>query len=287
MGATTDRGVGPARLVINADDLGFTPGVNRGIFECAAAGTVTSASVMVNTPGFDDAMQGRASVKLGLGLHLNLIDGAPLSGARSLVNPATGDCWPFARFLARATAGAIAAADVRAEVTAQLRRLKAAGVTSTHLDSHRHTHVHPAIWPAVLEAARAEGVGVVRLPREPLSSHAMRAGATISKVLLGVAMAGGATRAAAARAGLRTADHFAGISLQGSGTFEDDILALLAALEPGVTELAVHPGYVDDELRARDGYLAERESEVRALTGARVRAALAAFGPRLTDFGTS
>ena len=260
--------------MINADDLGFTPGVNRGIFECATAGAVTSASVMVNTPGFDDAMRGRRSVNLELGLHLNLIDGEPLSNAPSLVNPGTGGHWPFATFLARATAGAIRPADVHAEATAQLRRLKAAGVTPTHIDSHRHTHVHPAIWPFVLEAARAEGVGVVRIPREPLATNAWRARATVSKLLLGVAMAGGASRAAAQRLGFRTVDHFAGISLQGSGSFGDDVLALLATLQPGLTELAVHPGYADDALRARDGYLTEREAEVRVLTSGAVRDAL-------------
>ena len=281
MAATTDRA---RRLVVNADDLGFTPGVNRGIFECAAAGTVTSASVMVNTPGFDDAMAGRGSVPLGLGLHLNLIDGAPLSKAPSLTDPVTGAHWPFGQFLARATARAIRPADVHAEVTAQLRRLKAAGVTPTHVDSHRHAHVHPAIWPAVIDAARAEGVAVIRIPREPLATNVARARSTLRKLLLGVAMAGGASHAAAARAGFHSADHFTGISPQGSRSFEADVLALLAALGPGLTEFMVHPGYVDEALRARDGYLSEREMEVRVLTSEVVRAAMRSTTVRLVSF---
>ena len=239
---------------------------------------------MVNTPGFDDAMAGRGSVRLGLGLHLNLIDGAPLSKAPSLTDPATGAHWPFAHFLARATARAIQPADVHGEVTAQLQRLKAAGVSPTHIDSHRHTHVHPAIWPAVIEAARAAGVGVIRIPRESLGTHVARARPTLSKLLLGVAMAGGASHAAARRAGFRTADHFTGISPQGSRSFEADVLALLAALGPGLTEFMVHPGYVDEALRARDGYLAEREVEVRALTSDVVRAAVRAGTVRLVSF---
>jgi predicted glycoside hydrolase/deacetylase ChbG (UPF0249 family) len=269
--------------VVNADDLGFTAGVNRGIFECAAAGTVTSASVMVNTPGFDDAMHGRASVALGLGLHLNLIDGRPLTTAPSLTNPDTGDFWPFASFLARATTGALVRAELLAETTAQLKRLKAAGVSVTHIDSHRHTHVHPAVWPAVVEAARAEGIGVIRIPREPLAHNAGRTRATLSKVLLGVAMTGGASYAAAKRAGLRTADHFRGISSQGAA----DVAAVLASLGPGLTELMVHPGHVDDALRARDGYLAEREAEVEALTSDALRDAMRASDVPLTTFASA
>lgn len=280
MAATTSA----RRLVINADDLGFTRGVNRGIFECAAAGTVTSASVMVNTPGFDDAMQGRASVNLGLGLHLNLIDGRPLTVAPSLTNPETGDFWPFASFLARATTGALVRAELLAEATAQFRRLKAAGVSITHVDSHRHTHVHPAVWPAVVEAAKAEGVRVIRIPREPLANNAGRARATLSKVLLGVAMTGGGSYAAAKRAGLRTADHFRGISSQGATDVAADVHAVLATLGPGLTELMVHPGCVDEALRARDGYLAEREAEVEALTSDAVRTALHAASVNLATF---
>ena len=264
------------RLVINADDLGFTPAVNRGIFECAEAGSITSASVMVNTPGFDDAMKGRVSLNMGLGLHLNLIDGPPLSKAPSLTNPATGEHWSFAQFLARATARIIRPEDVLAEVTAQFRRLKSAGVMPTHVDSHRHTHVHPVVWPAVLAAAAAEGVGMVRVPREPYELNAKRPRATIAKLLLGVAMHGGASRASARLAGLRTADHFAGISLQASATFAADVVAIIESLQPGLTELVVHPGEVDEALRARDSVVEDRIVEVQALTSNRVRQALEA-----------
>ncbi|MBI2796813.1 MAG: ChbG/HpnK family deacetylase [Gemmatimonadetes bacterium] len=274
-----------ATLVVNADDLGFTPGVNRGILECAAAGTVTSASVMVNTPGFDDAMVGVRGVKLGLGLHLNLIDGDPLTGASSLRDPTTGGFWRFREFLARASTGRVRAGDIEAEAAAQLARLRAAtGLAPTHIDSHRHTHVHPVAWPALLAAARYAGVRVVRVPREPLATNAGRARATLSKVLLGVAMTGGASPRSAAKAGFRCADHFVGISPQGSASFEDDVIAMLAGLKPGVTEFMVHPGYVDDALKARDGYQLEREVEVRALTGARVREAMLALGTRLVSF---
>ena len=97
----------PVRLVINADDLGFAPGVNRGIFEAHAAGTVSSASMIVTAPAFAEAAEHarRDAPRLGVGLHLNLVTGAPLSSVPSLVDPATGqfsvaggrlnDAWHF------------------------------------------------------------------------------------------------------------------------------------------------------------------------------------------------
>ena len=93
-------------LVINADDLGFAPGVNRGIFDAHAAGTVTSASMMVTTPAFAEAAERvqRDAKQLGVGLHLNLIVGAPLSNAPSLVDSATGRFHPLDALVRRALA---------------------------------------------------------------------------------------------------------------------------------------------------------------------------------------
>src|SRR5438067_10426812 len=67
------------RLVINADDFGLSAGVNRGILEAHAAGTVSSTSLLVNAPGFADAVRGaRSAPGLGVGLHLNLTAGSPV-----------------------------------------------------------------------------------------------------------------------------------------------------------------------------------------------------------------
>src|SRR4051812_16548020 len=70
-------------VVINADDLGFAPGVNRGIIECHLTGTLPSASMMVNTPAFDEAVTlvREQAPALGVGLHFNLLTGRPLSVA--------------------------------------------------------------------------------------------------------------------------------------------------------------------------------------------------------------
>src|SRR5215217_374049 len=142
-------------LVINADDLGYAPGVNRGIFDAHAAGTVSSASMMVTTPAFAEAAEhvNRDAPRLGVGLHLNLVVGAPLSNVPSLVDPETGRFHPLDAFVRHSLAGQIEPAEVRRECEAQLEALVRAGITPTHIDSHRHVHAMPGVLPVVAAVA--------------------------------------------------------------------------------------------------------------------------------------
>src|SRR5580704_17043945 len=84
------------RLIVNADDFGFTPAVTAGILEAHAAGSVSSTSMMVRCPGWDDGVRhARATTTLGVGLHLNLLVGAPLARVPSLTDPRTGRFLPL------------------------------------------------------------------------------------------------------------------------------------------------------------------------------------------------
>ncbi|PYO28094.1 MAG: hypothetical protein DMD73_06885 [Gemmatimonadetes bacterium] len=104
---TTGGGATPSarRLVVNADDFGLSPGVNDGILEAHAAGVVSSVSVLVNAPGWEDAVAALrgGGAALGAGLHLNLTAGESLCSGRSLVHPRTGRFhghahrWPSSR----------------------------------------------------------------------------------------------------------------------------------------------------------------------------------------------
>ena len=133
---------------MNADDFGFSAGVNRGILEAHAAGVVSSVSVLVNTPGWPDARDRLRAIggTLGVGLHLNLTTGAPLTTAPSLTTPPpTARFHSLAALVARALTGRLDPAHVSAECAAQLARLREAGVRVTHIDSHRHVHVLPGV----------------------------------------------------------------------------------------------------------------------------------------------
>jgi predicted glycoside hydrolase/deacetylase ChbG (UPF0249 family) len=275
----------PRLLVINADDFGFAPGVNRGIVEAHEAGSLSSTSMMVNAPAFDEAVQlVRTRVpRLGVGLHLNLIAGQPLSDATSLVNPRTGRFHTLAELAARAVSGRVHPADVRRECDAQLAALRSAGIVPTHLDSHRHAHALPGVLPAVVASARAAGVPVVR---RPVDQPSAREPAAAVKMLVLHAAWGVAYRAVDAdgRALLSRSPHFRGIALQGVPDVEARLLALLDRLPAGATELMLHPGHDDAVLAAQDPYRQEREREVAALCAPAVRARLARGDVRLVSF---
>lgn len=67
------------RLIVNADDLGRTPGINAGIFEAHARGLVTSATLMVGfTPAKEATDAWARSPEIGIGLHVALTGGRPI-----------------------------------------------------------------------------------------------------------------------------------------------------------------------------------------------------------------
>lgn len=273
-------------LVINADDLGFAPGVNRGILDAYDAGTLTSASMMVTMPAFDEAasMVRDKAPRLGVGLHLNLVLGKPLANVPSLVDPDTESFYPLDVLARRALTGLVEAADVRLECDAQLAALASAGFRPTHLDSHRHAHAMPGILPAVAAAAREGGVQIVRRPLDqpslldPIASAKMLVlHAAWRTALHGVSPAH--------RALLARAPHFRGIAMQGAPDVKDRLLATLDTLPRGATEIMLHPGHDDAVLAALDPFRREREADVAALRDPAVIARLKRDDIRLVHFG--
>ena len=276
------------RLVVNADDFGLSAGVNRGILEAHAAGVVTSASLMVNTPGFAAAAaaaRGGEAPRLGVGLHLNLTIGAPVSPPRAVPSLCgrDGRLQSHASLVARALTGRLVAREVEQECAAQIERARAAGVRLTHVDGHLHAHALPGVWRPVVAAAGAAGIDVVRLPLEPAAQIAWRPLAAVGQVLLSaayrIAASGGDGSVP------RHASHFRGFALTGRRDFKTRLLALLDQLGPGVTELMVHPGYPDADLAKWARYVAGREVELAALLSAEVRERLGRGDIELVDFG--
>lgn len=262
-----DPTCGRRRLIVTADDFGLSQAVNAGIADAIQRGPVRSVSTFVTLPAFDDAID-RArpfSDEVGVGLHFNVLVGAPLTATRSLVNPRTGRFYPFATLVRRALTGRVDAYDVLSECTAQLDRLanalSRAGLGPiSHVDSHRHVHFLPAFNASVVAAAQAAGVSHVRVPREPWRYNPLDIRATAKKATL-----------AAMTRGTRTRSHFVGVSLQGGSHFEGRLLALLDRLPDGTTELMVHPAFPDRELWEIDSYTWQRDIERRVLISDAVR----------------
>ena len=153
------------RLLVNADDLGYTPLINRTIFELHHQGRLFSTSLLVNLPHSQDAVDRlRACPGLGVGLHLNLTKGHPLLHPKqipSLVNT-HGEFWATKIFFARAIAGRISLSEVEAELQAQIEHLLASEFLPTHLDSHSHWQLLPDMQRLVLRLAKRYQVPGVR-----------------------------------------------------------------------------------------------------------------------------
>lgn len=120
----------PRYLIVNADDLGASAGVNTGVLEAHTRGVVTSASLMVDMPAAEDFAASRDEVPgLSVGLHATLTseDGELLFD--------TGAC--------------------RAELERQLARFEELlGRAPTHLDSHHNVHLEQPLSDIFLAVAR-------------------------------------------------------------------------------------------------------------------------------------
>lgn len=245
------------RLIVNADDFGLTRGVSAGILAAHRHGIVSSTTVLVTAvvdhEGRDQLARARDS-GVGVGLHVNLTLGRPLTRARSLVD----DGGRFVRDARRAAARADGK-DALTEIEAQVERFESLlRRRPTHLDTHHHVGLHPPVREIVLGIARRLGV--------PVRSQ------------------DDAARARARAAGLRTPDHFFGESGPGAYWSPARTLARLRALPPGVSEFMTHPGRFDDEL-GFSRYGRQRETELVGLGTPTARGAVGALGITLCHFG--
>ena len=275
------------RLIVNADDFGLTPGVNRAILELHQAGVLTSATLMARAPATDEAVEiAKATPSLGIGCHVVLVDGEPsLSAAREVPQlceaggnrflPTLGS---FLSTIYRPPARTSTLEhQIEIEARAQIQSLQSRGVLLTHIDTHKHTHMFPRVLRPVLRAARSCGIRAVRNPFEPAWSVRVTPSAPLMRrmqVRL-LRMLESKFRRIVAQEGFTTTAGSTGVLA--TGTLDrPTIAALLPALPAeGVYELVTHPGYNDAELaRANTRLLASRDIEREALIALRAASAV-------------
>ena len=286
----------PRNLIVNADDLGWTAGVNRGIAEAHRNGIVTSASLLANGGAFAEAVElARDASGLGVGVHVNLNDGppvAPRESVPSLVNDSGEfEGGPDGLLLKIATRG-LSMREVELEWNAQISRVRDAGIEPTHLDGHKHVHMLPGLFEIALRLAKRHGIGAIRVSHEAsslrsaLSTGHLRAGVVLKQGVQarGLKLLARDAREQAERAGVSTADYFCGIAQTGELT-KEGVARLLRSLPEGTTELMCHPGYADEALRKTATRLqGSRQKEVEILTDTEIRNLVASQGIRLIDY---
>jgi hopanoid biosynthesis associated protein HpnK len=235
------------RLIVNADDFGRSTSINQAVIRAHLEGILTTASLMVNEPGCEEAVAlARANPRLGVGLHLSLLCGrSALSPGEipGLVNDrgefssqpvAIG----FRYFARRGLRG-----QLRAEIHAQLERFRATGLSLDHVNGHLHLHLHPVIFPMLMAEVEAFGIRHVRLTRDPFWLNARLAsghwGYRASHALIYRCLSARA-RPELDRRGIRHTAQVFGL-LQNARMDEEYLLRLLPSLPPGDSELYSHP----------------------------------------------
>lgn len=267
------------QLIVNADDFGLTPGVNRAIVELVHAGCLTSATLMAAAPATEEAIQlALQTPALGVVCHVVLVDGSSCldtdaqrafswigrDGSGQL--PATPGQLLRALF-APGVSRRQREAFLEAEAFAQITRLQQAGIALTHIDTHKHLHQFPAILRPVLRAARRAGLHRIRNPFEPAWSRSLTPSVPIPRLIPFrlLQFFRRSFRRAVASAGFTTTDGAVGVLATGA-LDRALVQRLLAALPNGRWELVTHPGYPDATLaQIRTRLRASREVEIDAL----------------------
>jgi hopanoid biosynthesis associated protein HpnK len=287
------------RLIINADDFGLTERVNDAIVEVHQKGIVTSTTLMANGPAFDNAAErGKSERRLGIGIHLNLSEGTPLTDSsrlKPLINEKGAFYLSPVQMLRKWTSLRINLGKVEMELRAQIEKVLNAGIEVTHLDGHKHFHFLPQFLQMAIRLAREYKIPAVRCAGEKTSSLfrlAVRDWSS-SPIVLKQYFAGKVLSILARTmkgnledAGLKTTDFVLGIASTG---FLDThhLKDLIAHLPSGTSELVCHPGYVDKHLlETPTRLLKQRETEIAALTCPEVKERLTQRGVQLINYRT-
>lgn len=227
-------------VIINADDLGLSNSVNRGILEAHRLGTVSSASLMINTPGFLDAVSiAQSTPSLGVGLHCNLTYGSPVTDP-ALVPSLVREDGSFHGMLDNWTEQ-----DISLELDNQYQRMVQHGLHPTHIDSHHHIHFYS-------QGVYAWAKRVAQQEQLPVRVHPSRPDPELPWVADTLMM--------------HTFSKETGVSL---------LLKLVNNAPQGITEILCHPGYVDDDVRRLSTWTTAREEELQVFLDPQIAAHLA------------
>jgi hopanoid biosynthesis associated protein HpnK len=264
-------------LIVNADDFGMTEGVNRGILESHQRGIVTSTTLLATGAAFESAVAaGREHPRLGIGVHLNLSEGLPVSPSvkiPSLVNSRGRLHLTPGKLCFAIITGRVRLADIETELRAQITKVMNAGITPTHVDGHMHVHVLPGVSKSVVKVAQEFHIPAMRCPVEPIAALRGTKAQNESRTkrrLISLAVSANALklRRLVRNAGLAYPAHFYGIFA--TGYLDTQAIAQILQSVPEAaspSELMCHPGYIDAALAETGGELQQqRETERAALT---------------------
>ncbi|MCJ7520162.1 MAG: carbohydrate deacetylase [Anaerolineaceae bacterium] len=256
-------------LIINADDLGLTSGVTRGIIDAHLKGVVTSTSALMNSPIIAEglAMARQKAPSLGIGVHLVLTWGKPMLLPREIPG-LVDDHGDFCKFdqLARRVEN-LNSDEVRKEWRTQIEAFLANRLQPDHLDSHHHiSYSSESLFRIMLDLAREYDLPI-RYPSLPDNATAWK----------------GFPAALVDQYSIRSPQNCI-VSFYGQAVSLTNLVEILSTLPKGVSELMCHPGYADRELMEGSSYNTVREKEFQLLVSPEIKAAVEKNGVILSRF---
>jgi len=265
--------VSDKKLIVNADDYGRTPGVSTGIRESYLEGIVTTTTALMNMPSVtnDLVIAKTECPNLSCGVHLNLTGGTPLRPPATIPSLVTfeGRFYNIKQLINMFSA--LDPVQLRDEWRAQIEAFLNTGLKLDHLDSHHHfSYLHEKPFEIMLTLAQEYDVPIRHAP-DP-SIPGLTGNICINDIphLL-------------KKYPVRQPDRLYA-SFTGKYATIDKLLQLLIDLPLGSSEVMVHPGFVDDELRSGSSYNVDRERELAILTDKRVRELIGVYKIVLITF---
>lgn len=262
------------RLIINSDDYGRTPHISRGIREAHLRGVVTSTTCMMNIPTTveDISIALKETPKLGMGVHLVLTMGNPISASEAVpsITDENGYFFKYATLVGQLPY--LHLEEVKAEWRAQIEAfINTSGCKPTHLDSHHHSsYFSPGLFQTMLELAK-EYDCAIRFPfTESISKELEETNKHVPQLIR--------------EFNPPRPDHFV-VDFYEERATREELLNMIKNVPDGTTEIMCHPGYTDDTFAKESVYNNQRDRELEILTDPSVKEAIQANGIQLITFG--
>jgi len=277
------------RVIINADDFGLCDGVNKAVAQAHTDGVLTSATIMANMSAADEAVKiAKKLPNLGVGVHLNLTEGRPLSKDTCIDRLLDADGQfafsPFKLSLLSLAGHKIREA-IRAELAAQIQWVIDNGLKPTHLDSHKHIHTFPPLFSIVCQLAGRFQIPAIRWPFEPKE---------LSQIPWPLTGADDRKRAQKIRIMAKInrvqnpdflkTDVLLGIAH--TGKIDVNFFKAVALYSSARTcEVMTHPGFIDGLDPGKTRLLYHRKVELEALCSQRTKQYFEGAGVKLVHYG--
>ena len=246
------------KVIFNADDFGYSKGVNLGILEAYMCGPVRSTTIMAGMPGFEHAVElSKKAPGLKVGVHLTLSTGKSVGGVYKTLTDSSGYFLKLEEITRLANTNKIDFGEIEAEYEAQIQKVLTAGINPDHFDSHHlGTHNLSSI-KVLLKLAKKYGVRVRRFNEELFTGE---------------------------YAGIKTTDIFDQTFFCETATREH-LLQILSTRSANSIEIMCHPAFIDSTLHSLSSYNIQRAYELNILTSPEIMNFIKQQGIELCSFG--